>query len=98
MAVHRPSLTPLSREPPGRTSQTTGDPGCGPAGVGVGGSPPRGQSTRREKACEHVCVHTQARAGHSHWHSLALSVVAGFHGCWLKPGQQRSQEPPHVLC
>lgn len=36
--------------------------------------------------------------GHSHWHSLALSVVAGFHGCWLKPGQQRSQEPPHVLC
>lgn len=36
--------------------------------------------------------------GHSHWHSLALSMVAGLHGCWLKPGQQWSQEPPHVLC
>lgn len=35
---------------------------------------------------------------YAHWHSLALSVVAGFHGCWLKPGQHRSQEPPHVLC
>jgi len=32
------------------------------------------------------------------WHSLALSAVAGFHGNWLKPGQQRSQEPPQVLC
>lgn len=42
-----------------------------------------------------VCEHVR---GHSHWHSLALSVVAGFHGCWLKPGQQRSQELPHVLC
>ena len=46
-------------------------------------------------ACERTCEHTR---GHSHWHSLALSVVAGFHGCWLKPGQQRSQEFPHVLC
>lgn len=35
---------------------------------------------------------------YSHWHSLALLAVAGFHGCWLKPGQQRSQVPPQVLC
>lgn len=32
------------------------------------------------------------------WHSFALSAVAGFHGNWLKPGQQRSQDPPQVLC
>lgn len=33
-----------------------------------------------------------------HSHSLALSEVAGFQGFWLKPGQQRSQDPPQVLC
>jgi len=32
------------------------------------------------------------------WHSCALSAVAGFQGNWLKPGQQRSQDPPQVLC
>lgn len=32
------------------------------------------------------------------WHSFALSLVAGFQGTWLKPGQQRSHDPPQVLC
>lgn len=35
---------------------------------------------------------------YSRSHSLALYVVAGFHGNWLYPGQHWSHDTPQVLC